>query len=207
RPRGTGRFLRQEIYLEALGTSVLFAAPRALSMTIKTDTLIVDGAAAIWAPPGLTSAQYTVESELEPPGPRRGPPFRVWLDPVERDRYLQLPSVAPRVAALGREIAAGSRDDYEAAARRTDHFATEYRYTTVVARTTDLPPVEEFLFARRSGNCEYFAAALAVMLRTLDIPARVVTGFQRGQWNPYGGYFMVRLLDAHSWVEAWIEGT
>ena len=207
RPRGTGRFLRQEIYLEALGTSVLFAAPRALSMTIKTDTLIVDGAAAIWAPPGLTSAQYTVQSELEPPGPRRGPPFRVWLDPVERDRYLQLPSVAPRVAALGREIAAGSRDDYEAAARLTDHLATKYRYTTVLARTTDLPPVEEFLFARRSGNCEYFAAALAVMLRTLDIPARVVTGFQRGQWNPYGGYFMVRLLDAHSWVEAWIEGT
>ena len=40
------------------------------------------------------------------------------------------------------------------------------------------------------------------MLRSLDIPARVVNGFQRGQWNPYGRYFMVRLADAHSWVEA-----
>ena len=59
---------------------------------------------------------------------------------------------------------------------------------------------------RRSGNCEYFAAALAVMLRSLGIPARVVGGFQRGEWNPYGRYFMVRLQDAHSWVEAYIDG-
>ena len=57
---------------------------------------------------------------------------------------------------------------------------------------------------RRSGNCEYFAAALAVMLRTLGIPSRVVGGFQRGEWNPYGRYFTVRLRDAHSWVEAYI---
>src|SRR5947207_3960423 len=59
---------------------------------------------------------------------------------------------------------------------------------------------------RRSGNCEYFAAALAVMLRTLDVPARVVNGFQRGEWNPYGGYWVVRMRDAHSWVEAHIDG-
>ena len=59
---------------------------------------------------------------------------------------------------------------------------------------------------RRSGNCEYFAAAMAVMLRSVGIPARVVGGFQRGDWNPYGGYFMVRMKDAHSWVEAFLDG-
>src|SRR5262249_20246070 len=148
RPRGTGRFLRQEIYLEALGTSVLFAAPRVLSLTMKTDAITVDSTAAMWGPPGMTSAQYTVESELEAPGPRRGPPLRVWLDPVDRDRYLQLPAVARRVVALGRDIVVGSSDDYEAATRLTDYLATRYRYTTVLARTTDLPPVEEFLFVR-----------------------------------------------------------
>ena len=47
---------------------------------------------------------------------------------------------------------------------------------------------------------------MAVMLRTLGIPSRVVNGFQRGEWNPYGRYFMVRLRDAHSWVEAYIQG-
>jgi hypothetical protein len=44
------------------------------------------------------------------------------------------------------------------------------------------------------------------MLRSLDIPARVVNGFQRGEWNPYGEYFIVRLRDAHSWVEVFVEG-
>jgi len=59
---------------------------------------------------------------------------------------------------------------------------------------------------RRAGNCEYFAASLAVLLRSLRIPARVVNGFQRGEWNPYGRYYMVRLRDAHSWVEVFIDG-
>jgi hypothetical protein len=59
---------------------------------------------------------------------------------------------------------------------------------------------------RRSGNCEYFSAALAVMLRALGVPARVVNGFQRGEWNPYGEYFLVRMGDAHSWVEAHVDG-
>ena len=58
------------------------------------------------------------------------------------------------------------------------------------------------LFVRRAGNCEYFASALAVMLRAVGIPSRVVNGFQRGEWNPYGGYWVVRMRDAHSWVEA-----
>jgi protein-glutamine gamma-glutamyltransferase len=71
---------------------------------------------------------------------------------------------------------------------------------------SDLDPLQEFLFVRRAGNCEYFAASMAVMLRTLGIPSRVVNGFQRGEWNPYGGYFMIRLRDAHSWVEVFVDG-
>ena len=47
---------------------------------------------------------------------------------------------------------------------------------------------------------------MAVMLRSEGIPSRVVAGFQHGEWNPYGRYFMVRLSDAHSWVEAYIDG-
>src|SRR6185295_5058621 len=81
-----------------------------------------------------------------------------------------------------------------------------YRYSLALKRQTSRPPLEEFLFVRRSGNCEYFAAAMAVMLRSEGIPSRVVAGFQQGEWNPYGRYFMVRLSDAHSWVEAYIDG-
>jgi hypothetical protein len=103
-------------------------------------------------------------------------------------------------------MSAGSRDPYEAAVRLNYFLSSQYKYTLALKRTTQLEPLEEFLFVRRSGNCEYFAASLAVMLRTLGIPARVVGGFQKGEWNPYGRYFMVRLADAHSWVEAFFDG-
>ena len=59
---------------------------------------------------------------------------------------------------------------------------------------------------RRKGHCEYFASAMAVMLRTLGIPSRLVTGFQGGVLNPISGWSVVRASDAHAWVEAWIPG-
>src|SRR5262249_3610600 len=69
---------------------------------------------------------------------------------------------------------------------------------------TSQDPLEEFLFTRGSGNCEYFAAAMAVMLRTLDVPTRVGGGFQRGERNPYGRYFMGGMsgADASVWGDS-----
>jgi hypothetical protein len=112
-----------------------------------------------------------------------------------------------RIRALAHDVTAGSRSPYEAALRLTQYLSSErFTYTLVLKRQSALEPLEEFLFVRRSGNCEYFAASLAVMLRSVGIPARVVGGFQRGEWNPYGRYFMVRMKDAHSWVEAAFDG-
>jgi hypothetical protein len=67
-------------------------------------------------------------------------------------------------------------------------------------------PLANFLFERRKGHCEYFASAMAVMLRSIGIPSRVVTGFASGVYNPLTGWQVVRASDAHSWVEAWIAG-
>jgi hypothetical protein len=67
-------------------------------------------------------------------------------------------------------------------------------------------PLATFLFETQQGNCEYFASALAVMLRIIGIPSRVVNGYLGGEWNPYGEYFLVRQSDAHSWVEAHLPG-
>jgi protein-glutamine gamma-glutamyltransferase len=206
RPRGTGAVLRQEIYLEPLGTPVLFAAPRVLRLGLRTDAVTVGADDSVSVASPAARLRYTVDSELEPPVvPGAGARHDV-LDGAARARYLQLPSIAPRVRALAEEVAGGAPDAATAASRLASFLAGRYRYTRVLARSTSLPPVEEFLFVSRAGNCEYFAAALAVMLRARGIPARVVNGFQRGEWNPYGGYFMVRLLDAHSWVEAHLDG-
>jgi hypothetical protein len=68
-----------------------------------------------------------------------------------------------------------------------------------------IDPLEDFLFNRREGHCEYFASALAVMLRGVGIPSRVISGFKGGQLNPRTGRFEVRQLHAHSWVEAYVE--
>jgi hypothetical protein len=64
-----------------------------------------------------------------------------------------------------------------------------------------------FLFERKHGHCEYFASSMAVMLRSLDIPSRMVTGFRGGEYNDLTGQYVVRASDAHSWVEAYFPGS
>lgn len=203
-----GPVLTQEIYLEPIGTEMIFAAPRVLRLHGRSDFVTIDDLGNLLVPLPAARLHYTIESEPEAADPRRAnvSDARQPMDPRWHARFTQLPPIPPRIAALAREVTAGSADRYEAARRLTAWLSRELTYTRVLERVTTLDPLEEFLFVRRSGNCEYFAAALAVMLRSLDIPARVVNGFQRGEWNPYGEYFIVRLRDAHSWVEVFVEG-
>ena len=206
-PLGRGPLLKQDIYLDPIGTDIVFAAPRALRLSLPTGIVTVDDMGSLSMSSLNDRLHYQVESELEM---RRAAPVAVRgagtrMSDATRDRYLQLPALAPRIARLARQATEGSRDPYEAATKLEQFLATRYRYALAKPETS-LDPLEEFLFSRGSGNCEYFAAAMAVMLRTLDIPARVVGGFQRGEWNPYGRYFMVRLSDAHAWVEAYFDG-
>jgi transglutaminase-like putative cysteine protease len=196
--------LRQEIYLEPIGTDALFATPRVLRMELRAPALVVDDMGALSTSHAPARLHYLVESEVESPDRRARPP--VPLPAAERERYLQLPALSREVAQLAHQVRAGAPDAQTIARRIRDHLSTSYRYTLALKRQTSRPPLEEFLFVRRSGNCEYFAAAMAVMLRSEGIPSRVVAGFQQGEWNPYGRYFMVRLSDAHSWVEAYIDG-
>ncbi|HEY3065990.1 MAG TPA: transglutaminaseTgpA domain-containing protein [Methylomirabilota bacterium] len=207
--RGTGPLVSQEIFLEPIGTEVVFGAPRMLRLAIHAPVVAMDEAGGLTVTVPAARLHYTVESELELVSPRVVAAANRPLPEAERAAlggYLALPPQRPRVAALAREKSAGGAGPYDAAERLTRFLSEEFRYTRALERRTTLDPVEEFLFERRAGNCEYFAASLAVMLRTLDIPARVVNGFQRGEWNPYGQYFMVRMRDAHSWVEAYFAG-
>ena len=219
RPATTGNFhvsvaqgrrplVRQEIFLEPIGTDIVFAAPRILRMELRGGTLSFDDMGSVSVPSAAARLHYTVDSELETPPPAdvRVAGAGSGFPAAERLRYLQLPAMSPGIPRLARDVTAGSRDPYEAALKLTDYLSSRYKYTLGLKRQTQLEPLDEFLFVRRSGNCEYFAASLAVMLRSLGTPARVVGGFQRGEWNPYGRYFMVRLADAHSWVEAYFDG-
>jgi hypothetical protein len=64
--------------------------------------------------------------------------------------------------------------------------------------------VDDFLFNTRSGFCEYYASSFVVLMRALEIPARVVTGYQGGEMNPVDGYMSIRQSDAHAWAEVWL---
>jgi protein-glutamine gamma-glutamyltransferase len=207
RPIGRGPLLKQDIYLEPIGTDIIFAAPRALRLDLRGGSVNMDDMSSLSVPNATARLHYQVESELEMPpalaAAASHPGAR--LSAAAHRRYVQLPPLSPGIVRLAREVTAGSQDPYEAARTLNRFLSERFRYTLAKPQTA-LEPLEEFLFIRRSGNCEYFAAALAVMLRTLDVPARVVGGFQRGEWNPYGRYFMVRLSDAHAWVEAYFDG-
>jgi hypothetical protein len=125
---------------------------------------------------------------------------------MDEDRYLQVPPKHEHVAALAKRITQGLDNPIAIANRLLIYLRDEdrYQYTLVQPDVGDRNPLDVFLFEAKRGHCEYFATALAVMLRASGIPARNVTGFVGGEYNKYGGYYAVRQADAHSWVEAYI---
>jgi hypothetical protein len=153
-------------------------------------------------PPALPQAvSYTVYSYLPLP---EGEISRKPLEPLERVEYLQLPPTDPRVAELAGEWTAGARTAARQAEAVETHLRRDFHYSLQQPKAPPADPIADFLFRRRQGHCEYFASAMAVMLRTMGIPSRVVTGFQSGEFNPVSGWLVIRASDAHSWVEAWL---
>jgi transglutaminase-like putative cysteine protease len=203
-PSGGGRLLRQEIELEPIGTDVLFAAPRLLQLMGSFPRLFTDAAKSASLPsPPVQRITYLALSELEAVDPLVLEGAGSAYPAAIRETYLQLPPLAPRVKVLAEELARGTRHPFEVAHRVESYLLEGYRYTLDLQRDSRYDSLEDFLFVQRAGNCEYFAASMAVLLRAVGVPARVVNGFQRGEWNEYGGYLVVRQRDAHSWVEVY----
>jgi len=119
---------------------------------------------------------------------------------------LSLPETDPRIPELARQMTVGADTPAQKARAIESHLRRDYGYTLELLSKPVDDPLAYFLFERKKGHCEYFASSMAVMLRTLGIPSRVVTGFQSGVYNPMTGWQVIRASDAHSWVEAWIEG-
>lgn len=123
------------------------------------------------------------------------------------ERYLQMPPGLERLAALAKEITADAKDP-GAKARAIDAYLKggRFDYTLELSTAEGIDPIEDFLFERLAGHCEYFSTAMTLMLRAVGVPARNVTGFVGGRWNEYGDYLAVQNGDAHSWVEAYLDG-
>ena len=121
-------------------------------------------------------------------------------------RALQNPSHSnPRAQELGRALRQKHADDEGIIAEMLGMFRRNFVYTLEPPLLGE-HPVDEFLFSTRSGFCEHYASAFAVVMRAAGIPTRIVTGYQGGEMNALGNYLIVRQAEAHAWTEVWLKG-
>jgi hypothetical protein len=206
--RPVGRRISYHVDLEPMQNDTLFFAGKPESIEVRLRTLYrtEGGAFSVGQPleQGFHYDAYSLlEDSPETAQPMTPPPV---LALAERTRNLQLPALDPRIAHLSRDFTIGTLTDLERARAIERRLRTQYGYTLELPDRQTIDPLAHFLFIRRKGHCEYFASAMAVMLRSLGVPARLATGFQSGIYNPVSDLWLVRAGDAHSWVEAWMPG-
>lgn len=198
-PRQEGRRLFYHVTLNAVDSDALFVAGRLEQLNVAFIQGPSDSLRLGYIPPD--NFRYAVSSVLDPVPAADV----ISLNPSARGRYLQLPSLDPRVRTLAEQTVAGLATDAERARAMENHLRTSYGYTLDLPDREIADPIAYFLFERKKGHCEYFASAMTVMLRSVGIPARIVNGFQSGTFNPISKLYVIRASDAHSWVEAFIE--
>ncbi len=204
--RPGGPRINYEVVLHTPPSEALFVAGLAERMRLPTRLVWLAEGGGLRVPfSGETSYRYSVYAYFGGPDAADFIGYTRLPEQV-RNHNLMLPPVDRRILDLAGRLTAKLPDDLSRAQAIENHLLTQYAYSLAPLEKEVDDPLAYFLFERRKGHCEYFASAMAVMLRASWIPARVVTGFQAGTNNPLTGLQVVRASDAHSWVEAWIPG-
>src|SRR3990172_2267516 len=201
------RGARYRVLLEPISAGTLFAAAVPVEIRGRFRRLWVDENGALtYFQAGYGQVGYDVFSDVAVP-----PPELLRAAPAEyplpmREVYLEVPPLDPRVGELARSLTAAFDNPYDKARELERYFRTQFGYTLEMPSEPQDDPIAHFLFERRKGHCEYFAASMTVLLRSLGIPARMVNGFLTGEYNEVGENYIVRAQDAHSWVEVFFPG-
>lgn len=201
----SGSLVTQTVYLEPLDTPILFALSRPVAVQGNFQIINKDAEGSLTTSRnGSERITYKVFSDISQPN----------ISDLRKDdaryapsakRYLQIPSkVDERIPLLTEKIFQDSnaQNRYDKAKGVEKYLQTQFGYTLEMKAGGD-DPLADFLFNIREGHCEYFASAMAIMLRTQGIATRVVNGFQQGEYNETADVFVVRQKDAHSWVEVY----
>ncbi len=207
-PHNLGTFVQTFRVLRPL-PGVLSAAYPIASVYAPVAALRMDAYGTFHTPgqmqPGETYSVVSYIPDLSPQGLRAAENEAVYNDP--NAVQLDAGTLSARGRELARQIAAGTTNEYDTVMAVTTYLQRSYRYTL------DLPPVpaghdpvDWFLFDVKTGYCEQFATAETLMLRSLSIPARLVTGYSTGDYDPVLNQSVVRERDAHAWVEVWFPG-
>jgi transglutaminase-like putative cysteine protease len=201
------RYLRYHVMMEPIGTNVFFLAERPLTLKGNFRVLGVDAGGAVYdLDPDRPVNRYDAESQL-PEIDIDELRLAENIAPAGMEQYLRLPPLDNRVSRLAGDITAQATSNYDKAVALEQYLSTHFGYTLQLPSTLPRDPLANFLFERKKGHCEYFASSMAVMLRTLGIPSRIVTGFRGGEFNDLTGQYVIRASDAHSWVEAYFPGS
>ena len=216
-----GQTIRYTVFLEPVATDAIFVAGRALSLqgnftggttnsfaAMQRNYLVTDSTETIKNPfRNFTAIRYAGISRLPPRDAGRLRAAGTDYSYDITSTYLQLPDqLDRRIPELAREITRNVQTPFDKALRIETYLRTRFAYTLSLTGKPGQDPLAHFLFETHAGHCEYFASAMAIMLRTLGIPSREVNGFLPGEYNDLGGDYIVRASDAHSWVEVYFPG-
>jgi transglutaminase-like putative cysteine protease len=203
---GTGDL--QTFYVVAPNPNLVFHAATAREVWFPANALFVAPDGTITSPVSLgPGTVYSVESATTAPTPeqlRAASGIDVGLTGAQQRRALQLSHPYPHVQALAEAVTANAPTTYDKVQALISWIGAHTHYST------DIPPlaagtdtVDQFLFGNRVGFCEQISTAMAVMLRSLGIPAREAVGYVPGSYNPVTDLYEVRAKDAHAWVQVW----
>lgn len=210
----------QIFYIEKDMPNIILSAYHLSQLFFPSDTVYVDSHGGVRTAfpleAGLVYSAISFNRPLDPLMLRMS--AKQSLHPMKHERLaaaldLALPdTVPPRVKALAENITRHRQGALMKAAALSSYLQNNYAYTLDVPPYGDDEDVADaFLYKYKKGYCEQFATALAVMCRSIGIPARLVTGYTSGTYNPFTGYYEVRGSDAHAWVEVmtgvfgWVE--
>ncbi|MGH8978988.1 MAG: transglutaminaseTgpA domain-containing protein, partial [Acidimicrobiia bacterium] len=203
-----GTETRQTFRIETAYSQVVFAAPSAVE--VEADSLLLgrpDGTALVNGGGFGKDAVYSVtsRSSLATEADLRSASSDV---PAEvRDRYAAAPETTGRVRALAEEITAGLPTTYDKVRAIEAWLAGNTQYSVDAPLSPKgVDVVDHFLFETRLGWCEQVSSSLAVLARSVGIPARLATGFVPGAKDGLSGRFVVRERDAHAWTEIYFAG-
>lgn len=196
---GSGRAYRYQVALEPSYHPWWFALDTPAKSPDPGVTLTRDyelrSARPVSDPTSYQALSYTGAREDSPPSQ--------W----ERFQDTALPPGRnPRSLELARELRSRAGSDAAFITAALGFLRTGGFVYSLEPEVLGAEQVDDFLFRTRTGFCGHYASAFAVLMRAAGVPARVVTGYLGGEWNPSGGYLIVRQADAHAWVEAWLGG-
>src|SRR6516225_5245622 len=195
--------------MEPIGTNVFFLAPWALSLEGDYRLVAGDSGGAIYDYDFQHAiSRYEATSDIATPSATqlraagRNYPAKI------AEIYLRLPEtgIDGRIPQLAAQITRTAKTDYDKATVIENYLRSRFGYTLQLPQREVKDPLANFLFERKQGHCEYFASSMAVMLRTVGIPSRVVNGFRTTEFNDVTSSYVIRASSAHSWVEADFPG-